>query len=124
MSDLLNPIDKAIIFEDVRLYVVLATYPVTVGHTVVVWKTRVVDLHLLKRGEYEYLLEIVDKTRDALLKTLKIKKVYLVYMDEIKHVHWHLIPRYNEKGFNVFKHKPDVLKDFSLSKKIKNNLKV
>ena len=30
-----------------------------------------------------------------------MKKVYLIYMDETQHVHWHLIPRYNEKGYDV-----------------------
>ena len=43
-------------------------------------------------------------------------------MDEARHVHWHLIPRYKKKGFDVFKHKAEVLRDFSLAKKIKKNL--
>ena len=45
-------------------------------------------------------------------------------MDEANHVHWHLVPRYNEKGFDVFKHKPGKLTDFSLTNKIKGNLKI
>ena len=67
-------------------------------------------------------MDKVDEVRNALIKTLKVKKVYLLYMDEAKHVHWHLIPRYNIKGYNVLKHKPNKLKDFSLASKIKNNL--
>ena len=43
-------------------------------------------------------------------------------MDEAKHVHWHLIPRYNIKGYDILKHKPNKLKDFSLAEKIKNKL--
>lgn len=124
MSDLPNPSVEAIIFEDSKLYVVLATYPVTVGHTIVVWKSKVSDLHLLKKLEYEYLMGVVDKVRDSLLKTLKVEKVYLIYMDEVKHVHWHLIPRYDEQGFNMLKHKPSVLNDFSLSEKISKNLAI
>ncbi|MCK5025428.1 MAG: hypothetical protein KAS15_02475 [Nanoarchaeota archaeon] len=43
-------------------------------------------------------------------------------MDEANQVHWHLIPRYNKKGFDLLKHKPAKLKDFSLTKKIRSNL--
>jgi len=48
--------------------------------------------------------------------------VYLVYMDETKHVHWQLIPRYKEKGFDVFKKEALDIKDFSLAHKIQKNL--
>ena len=117
-----KPYKGAIIYEDKKLYICLANFPVTKGHTIIVWKKPVLDLHLLVRKDYEYLMDKVDEARNALLKTLKIKKVYLVYMDEINHVHWHLIPRYDEQGFDVLAHKPKKLKDFSLARKIKNNL--
>lgn len=116
-----KPKKEAIIYEDDNLYVTLATYPITKGHTVVVWKEDVDDLHLLKRGEYEYLMEMVEAARDALLKTLAIERVYLIYMDEARHVHWHLVPRHNEKGYNIFLHEPVELKDFSFAKEIRKN---
>ncbi|MBU1091774.1 HIT family protein [Patescibacteria group bacterium] len=122
MNRLINPPAESIIYKDQKLYVCLAKYPITKGHTVIVWKERVSDLHLLPGRDYDYLMDTVNATRNALLKTLKIKKVYLVYMDEAKHVHWHIVPRYNEKGYDVFLHKPKMLKDFSLVKKIKKNL--
>ena len=77
------------------------------------------DLKLLPDRDYDYLLDSVFAARNALLKTLKVKKVYLVYMDETKHVHWHLIPRYKEKGFDVFQYKAKAIRDFSFAKKIK-----
>jgi len=117
------PPQKAMIYEDAKLYACLATYPLVKGHTVIVWKKKTADLHLLSQREYEYLMDKVDEVRNALLKTLKIKKVYLIYMDEINQVHWHLIPRYNQKGFDIFKHKPAKTRDFSLAAKIKQNLK-
>jgi len=43
-------------------------------------------------------------------------------MDEVRHVHWHLVPRYNEKGYDVFLHKPKKSADFSLALKIKKKL--
>jgi len=116
------PYPEAIIYEDIHLYICLANYPIVKWHTVIVRKKSVTDLHLLSKKEYEFLMNKVDEARTALLKTLKIKKVYLIYMDEIQHVHWHLIPRYNEQWFNVFKHEPSQLTDFSLAKKIKKKL--
>ena len=120
---LLKPKPGAIVYEDKKLYVALASYPIAKGHTVVVWKNKVTDLHLLSKKDYEYLMDKVDMARNALLKTLKLKKVYLVYADEAKQVHWHLVPRFNEKGFNILIHKPSILKDFSLAQRIKQNLK-
>src|SRR3990167_4586495 len=117
-NSLPEPNKNAIIYEDDKLYVCLASNPIAGGHTVVVWKDDVADLHLLNAGDYEYLMYYVDVVRNALLKTLNIEKVYLVYMDEAKHVHWHLVPRYNEKGYNVFRHDPEELKDFSLAGEI------
>ena len=110
------PIPRAdsIIFEDERLYVCLAEYPLTRGHTIVVWKRPTTDLHLLDRAEYGYLMEIVDTTRNALLEVLHLEKVYLLYMDEVKQVHWHVVPRYNEQGINALAHTPERTTDFSL----------
>jgi len=119
-----KPFDGAMIYEDLKLYACLANCPIAKGHSVVVWKKSVSDLHLLSRADYEYLMDKVDEVRNALMKSLKVKKVYLIYMDEVDQVHWHLVPRYNEKGFDVLLHKPTKLKDFSLTEKIKKKLRL
>lgn len=121
-SKLPKPYKQAIIYDDKKLYACLANFPIVKGHSVIVWKKDVPDLHLLSKKDYKYLMDKVDEVRNALLKTLRLKKVYLIYMDEANQVHWHLIPRYNEKGFDLLKHKPAKLKDFSLAEKIKCNL--
>lgn len=114
-----NPLPEApqesIIYEDQWLYVCLALYPITKGHTVVVWKQHAPDLHVLADAEYDYLMEIMDVTRDTLLKVFNVEKVYLMYMDEAKQVHWHLVPRYNEQGFNIFAHEPKKTDDFAFA---------
>lgn len=115
MSKLPTPPQEAIIYEDDKLYICLASYPITKGHTIVVWKNKVEDLHLLKQKDYEYLMDMVDITRNSLLKILGIEKVYLMYIDEAKQVHWHLIPRYDERGFNMLIHEPKENRDFSLA---------
>ena len=122
MSKFVKPSPKSIIYEDQNLYICLAKHSIANGHMVVVWKKDVSDLHLMPDRDYDYLMDTVFAARNALLKTLKIKKVYLLYMDEAKHVHWHLIPRYKEKGFDVFQYKPKTLNNFSLVKKLRRNL--
>jgi len=37
-------------------------------------------------------------------------------------VYWNLIPRYDQKGFDVFLHKPIKVTDFSLASNIKRHL--
>ena len=120
MNNLPKPSPKSIIYQDENLYVCLAKYPITKGHTIVVWKGETPDLNLLPDRYYDYLMDTIFATRDALIKTLRVKKVYLVYMDETNHTHWHLVPRYKVKGFDIFQVKPEISKDFSLAEKIKN----
>lgn len=117
-----KPLAKTIIYDNPKLYVCLATYPIVRGHTVIVWKKQVPDLHFLSKKDYDYLMDKVDEIRNALIKTLRVKKVYLIYMDESNQVHWHLVLRFNKKGFDVFRHKPKKITDFSLANKIKRNL--
>lgn len=117
------PSPKAMLYEDEKLYACLASYPITRGHAVVVWKDDVPDLKRLAERDYDYLMDTINAVRNSMLQVLKIKKIYLIYMDEARHVHWHLIPRYNEKGYNIFLHKPKKTTDFSLTPKIKARLK-
>jgi diadenosine tetraphosphate (Ap4A) HIT family hydrolase len=121
-KDLPSPRKGAVFYEDSKLYAALANFPITKGHVVVVWKKKVKDLHLLSRKDYEHLMDTIDSVRYAMLKALKINKVYLLYMDEAKHVHWHLVPRYNRRGLNVLEEKPKKLKDISLARLFKKKI--
>ena len=122
MGDLPEPFEQAVFYEDEKLYGCLANYPKVKGHTVVVWKDDIEDLHLLDRDDYEHLMDKVDDIRTALIERLDVEKVYLVYMDETEHVHWHLVPRYEEKGYNVLEHDPGELEDFELAEELKEKL--
>jgi len=46
-TDFPKPDPQAVIYDDDLLYVCLASYPVTRGHVVVVWKKDISDLHHL-----------------------------------------------------------------------------
>ena len=115
---------ESLVYEDEKLYICLASKPFAFGHTVVVWKKDIEDLHLLSCEDYDYLMDVTDALRDALLRTFKVKKVYMLYMDELKHVHWHLIPRFKVQGFKLFLHPNRTSKQpigFPLVEKIKEN---
>ena len=119
-----KPYENAIIYEDKKLYACLANEPIVKGHTVFVWKDKVADLHLLSRKNYEYLMDRVNEIRNAMLKALKVEKVYLLYMDETKQVHWHLVPRYTTEGLKNLMHRPGKIKDFTLDDKIRECLEI
>lgn len=121
MNKLPKPIKGSIIYEDEYLYVCLANFPIAVGHTIVAWRDDVTDLHLLDRSQYEHLMDVVDQTRNAILAALDLEKVYLMYMDEVKHVHWHLVPRYNQMGVNVLNHDQVPLTDITPAAQIQRN---
>lgn len=115
-TNLPEPSKESIIYEDEKLYVCLAKFPITRGHIIIVWKEDKEDIHLLTRIEYLYLMDKVEEFRNKQLEVLGVEKVYLLYMDEAKQVHWHLVPRYDEEGFNIFSHNPKEETDYSLAK--------
>lgn len=119
MGRLPVPPPEAIIHKNDSLYVCLASFPLTRGHSIVAWNKPVKDLNLLDREEYDQLMRAVEKTRAILMDILSIEKVYLLYMDEVQHVHWHLIPRYKQKGYTVLNHQAEKLEDFHLAARIK-----
>ena len=112
MNLVANTPKESIIFEDSKVIVALAYEPITKGHCVVIWKDKEEDINKLNTEDYEYLMDVVDVARDALRNLYNLDKVYLMYLDETRWVHWHLIPRYDEKGFNVLKHKPKKVANF------------
>ena len=119
---LLNPPENSLIYETDLVYAALARYPLSRGHTVVTWKKPVTDLGIMDSKDYAYLMFVVDKVRNVLIKVLGVKKVYLMYMDEVKHVHWHLIPRYRLMGFALLRAHPKKQTTFPLAAKLRREL--
>lgn len=119
---ILTPPKNSIVFNSELTYAALASYPLSKGHTLVVWKKPVSDLSKLNAEEYAYLMLVVDKVRNILMRVFKVDKVYLMYMDEIKHVHWHLIPRYHKKGIASLNVEPEKIKTYPFVDKLKRAL--
>ena len=123
MQDIFNTPPDSEFYEDNKLFVALAYDSLTKGHSVIVWRDKVEDINSLSSNDYEYLMDVVNVTRETLKEYYKVEKVYLMYLDEVKQVHWHLIPRYNEKGFNVLNHTPNKLDNFDDTIDLRENFK-
>jgi len=118
MNDIFSTPKESVFYEDNKIYVATAFDSISKGHSVVVWKNDVSDINLLNSNDYEYLMDVVDVTRKTLIEFYNVEKVYLVYFDEAQHVHWHLVPRYQEKGFDVFNHKTEKINIFPDTEKL------
>jgi len=111
-----EPRKGTVFYEDSRVYACLAFEPIVEGHTIVAWKERKRDISHLDTEDYQHLMEIVQMVRNALLVIYDIPKVYVAYLDEVRHVHWHLFPRKEggETGFSLLAKPHGELTDLSV----------
>lgn len=106
MKDPFHTPRESIFYKDNKLHVAQAYQPITKGHSVVIWNDTIPDMSKLDSNDYGYLMDAVKVTRVTLMDYFEVEKVYLMYWDEAKHVHWHLVPRYEEKGVNILADDP------------------
>jgi diadenosine tetraphosphate (Ap4A) HIT family hydrolase len=102
-----EPLEGTVFYEDDRSYACLAFHPIAEGHTIVAWKDDFEDLNDMNVADYDHLMRVVFVVRDALMRCYNAPKVYVAYLDEFRHVHFHLFPRKegDEMGFG-FMNKP------------------
>ena len=104
-------------------YVVVGDHQLFKGYTLVLFKEHIAELHTLPSQTRSIFLEEVSIVGEAVFNCFQPKKMnYELLGNSENHLHWHLFPRYNEKGFDIFLHKPKKAVDFSLVKKIKKYL--
>jgi diadenosine tetraphosphate (Ap4A) HIT family hydrolase len=119
MGDLPEPKEGAVFWEKEDFYACLANEPKVRGHSILVWRNQVEDLTLLDDEEYLKLMEALETVQEALEDFYNTDKVYLAYIDETRHVHWHLIPSKNdEKGLKLLTGESGELTDTEDARKI------
>ena len=103
MAKFPEPKEGSVFYEDKKTYACLAFHPIVEGHTILAWKEDVEDINDLSEEDYLYLASIVYKVRRCLLGVYGTDKVYVAYLDEFRHVHFHLFPRNpgGEIGFGL-----------------------
>lgn len=97
--------EKQFLYEDEKSYVMLDDFPISKGHSLVILKNHVADISSVKSEDAEELGRITALIAGALQDAFTPKKIYVVSLcEEVKHFHYHLIPRYEEdkKGFVHF----------------------
>lgn len=109
--------EGSVFYEDDKVYACLAFHPIVEGHTIVAIKRDDVDdVGQLSPEERLHLLQVVfEVVRPALLECYQTNKVYIAYLDETCHPHFHLLPRREggEMGFGLMAKPHGELTDLS-----------
>jgi len=118
-----EPKEGTVFYEDKKVRACLAFDPITKGHSILEWKEHFEDLNDLSLEDYNYLMNIVYKVRSVLKEVYNVPRVYIAYLDESHHVHFHFFPRKEDdiKGFQLMCcKKPKESIDFSMVPKLKS----
>lgn len=93
---------ERVIFENELSFALLDIYPVTKGHTLIIPKRHILKLEDLKVEEILDIFESYKKVKNGLEKFLKPEGFNFglnlgeVAGQSIEHIHFHLIPRYQD----------------------------
>lgn len=81
-------------------YVVLCDYQYFYGYTIFISKTHTNELHKLEKPNKELFLKEMALVAEAVIKAFKPKKLnYELLGNSDPHLHWHLIPRYQNDPY-------------------------
>ena len=107
--------DRQMLYEDNLIYVMLDDFPISRGHTLVMTKEHISDISLGGLTLGGVLGETSALAARALKKSLNPEKIYIAsFNEEIQHLHFHLIPRYeiDRKGFDHLNSKRGKLENY------------
>ncbi|MBT7553464.1 HIT family protein [bacterium] len=97
-------IPAKVIYEDDKYLAFLDIDPVSLGHTLVIPKKHADNFTVLSDQEAADLSAVIHKLAPKIIKILKADAYNLglnnglVSGQIIEHVHWHIIPRYQDDG--------------------------
>lgn len=98
-------IPARIIYEDNKVIAFLDINPVAVGHTLVVPKDKSKDFISSNVENDIYLYKKVQDLSKYIMDKLKADGITIItnnhYGQEIKHLHFHIIPRYKNDNFDA-----------------------
>lgn len=112
----LEPPENNVFYEDNFCCAWLVSEAVAEGHTIVALKEEITDINNIPLADYKVLAEIIYFVRDALIKVFKVDNVYILYINDRKRVHFHLIPRAKGgvEGLKLLTQAPHQLSDKEL----------
>lgn len=87
------------VFEDGTLLVILDDFPKSIGHTLVILKEHQPDVTSILPEAAAAMGQQVTRVAAAIKNALGAKFIYVASIGEqVQHVHYHLIPRYEKDG--------------------------
>lgn len=98
----------SIVYEDDEAIAFLDIYPITEGHTLVIPKKHFVTLSDCDEKTAQHLITVIKKLNGAVSKSVKCEGILNEVMNgeaagqEVFHVHFHIVPRYDGDGFGWF----------------------
>ena len=100
------------IYEDEKFLSFLDISPVNIGHILIIPKNHYVDLLELPIEEAQKLITVIKKIAPAVLAAVEAKAFNLnlnngkIAGQEVNHVHFHLIPRFENDGRELWHGQP------------------
>ena len=123
-------IPSDIVYEDKEVIVFLDIRPINNGHLLVVPKKHTTNLYDTDDKTLSNLVKVIKKTAIALKTAVNADGINIGQNNEraagqiVDHVHFHVIPRFNNDGFHHWKgHELPKEEGKKLCEKIKNEIK-
>lgn len=116
------------LYEDEKTIAFLDIYPVAKGHTLIIPKNHSATLYDITTEDAEAVGGTVSKVAKAVKKVLKCDGVNVYQgnekaaMQEIFHVHFHVIPRFKDDGIGFMAQKSELKDDPETTSKLKEIL--
>ena len=116
------------LYEDEKTIAFLDIYPIAKGHTLIIPKNHSATLYDISIEDAEAVGATVSRVAKAVKKVLKCDGVNVyqgnerVAMQEIFHVHFHVIPRFENDGIVLMAQKSELKEDPEITSKLKEML--
>ena len=116
------------LYEDEKTIAFLDIYPVAKGHTLIIPKNHSATLYDISIEDAEAVGATVSRVAKTVKKVLKCDGVNVYQgnekaaMQEIFHVHFHVIPRFEDDGIVFMAQKSELQEDPKITSKLKEML--
>jgi diadenosine tetraphosphate (Ap4A) HIT family hydrolase len=99
-KDDLKPEEGELIWRGDDCRVILVNDPYLPGFCRVIWNRHIAEMSDLTYGEREHVMSLVFVVEEAVRHVMHPDKVNLAALGNmVPHIHWHIIPRYQDDAF-------------------------
>jgi histidine triad (HIT) family protein len=115
------------VYEDENMIAILDANPVSKGHTLVIPKKHVENIH--EAQNMEYLHEGLVKTSNAIKEAFEPEGINIAQNNgekagqEVFHLHFHVTPIYSGSELDIIYNRSELEKGDNIAQKVKENLK-